>query len=90
MNIKPILPFRAVVAGSAYPKDFTVEDEFAPDSDAAKAALDLGCLSDEDATVVREALGLTESQPSATEGKPAATKTKGANPPENKSGGAKT
>ncbi|WP_224826281.1 hypothetical protein [Cognatishimia sp. MH4019] len=74
MKIKPILPFRAVVAGSAYPKTFTVDDDLAPDSEAAKAALELGCLSDEDAVTVREALGLGVDQTSAAADKAAADK----------------
>jgi hypothetical protein len=78
MMIKPISPFRAVVPGSAYPKNFTVDDEFEADSIEAKAALDLGCLSDEDAATVRKALEVA-AKPKA--------KAKGA-APENKAGGA--
>ena len=72
--IKPILPFRAVVPGSAYPKDFTVEDEFNADSVEAKAAFDLGCLSDEDRATVSEAHGLGEDQTGAAAEKAAAEK----------------
>ncbi|WP_420567846.1 hypothetical protein [Thalassovita sp.] len=98
--IKPILPFRAVVPGSAYPKEFTVEDEFEVDSVEAEAALNLGCLSDEDRVEVSEALGLGEDQTGAeaeakakaeAEAKAKAeaeAKAKGA-APENKAGGAK-
>jgi hypothetical protein len=65
--IKPILPFRAVVPGSAYPKNFTTDDEFEADSVEAKAALDLGCLSDEDRATVSEALGLDAGQTGAAD-----------------------
>ncbi|MGH1579073.1 hypothetical protein [Planktotalea sp.] len=87
--IKPISNFRAVVAGSAYPRTFTKDDEFEPDSEAAKAALDLGKLNDEDASMVREALGLSEAQTGAAADKAAADKSQGA-APESKTGGAKT
>lgn len=80
MKIKPILPFRAVVAGSAYPKTFTTDDHFAPDSDAAKAALDLGCLSDKDAATVRKAQEFAAKPKGKTKAEGAA--------PENKAGGA--
>ncbi len=80
MKIKPISPFRAVVTGSAYPKHFTTDDDFAPNSEAAKAALDLGCLSDGDAATVRKAQGAAKRK--------ARTKAQGA-APENKAGGAK-
>ncbi len=60
--IKPILPFRAVVPGSAYPTDFTPESEFEADSVEAKAAFELGCLRDEDRAAVSAALGLDEGQ----------------------------
>ena len=73
-NINPILPFRAVVSGSAYPQTFTPQDAFAPDSDAAKAALDLGCLSGEDVFTVRAALGLDNGQTGAAAEKAAAEK----------------
>jgi len=87
--IKPILPFRAVVPGSAYPKDFTVEDEFNADSVEAKAAFDLGCLSDEDRATVSEAHGLGEDQTGAAAEKAAAEKKAKGAAPENKAGGAK-
>ena len=91
--IKPILPFRAVVPGSAYPETFTPESEFEADSVAAKAALDLGCLSDEDVLTVRKALGLDEDQSGAAEKaaaeKAAAEKKAQGAAPENKAGGAK-
>ena len=81
MKIKPILPFRAVVTGSAYPKHFTTDDDFAADSEAAKAALDLGCLSDKDAATVRKALEASAKPKTKTKADGAA--------PENKAGGAK-
>lgn len=59
MKIKPILGFRAVVAGSCYPKTFSTEDEFDVDSDEAATALELGCLSDDDANMVRKARELS-------------------------------
>ncbi len=62
MTINPILPFRAVVPGSAYPKTFTTNDNLKPASVEAKAALDLGCLNVEDAELVRKAHGLAEPQ----------------------------
>ena len=103
--IKPISPFRAVVPGSAYPIDFTPDDELEPHSEAARAALNLGCLSDGDAEVVRRALNAeaaqTDTDPDTDadpdpkpKSKPksranAAAKAQGA-APENKSGGAKS
>lgn len=53
--IKPILPFKATVPGSAHPKLFTETDEFDVSSAAAAAALTLGCLSDKDAKAVKAA-----------------------------------
>jgi hypothetical protein len=85
--IKPILAFRAVVTGSAYPRDFTPDDEFEVDSETAKIALDLGCLSDEDSAAVREALGLGGDQTGAAAEKATGKKDRG-KAPENKSDGA--
>lgn len=91
MKIKPILPFNAVVPGSPYPKYFTPDDAFEPGSAAAKAALDLGRLSDKDAGMVREAQQSSDAPKGKTKAKgadlKAETKAKGA-APENKAGGA--
>ncbi|WP_240705130.1 hypothetical protein, partial [Pacificoceanicola onchidii] len=72
--IKPIKSFRAVIPGSAYPVTFTPESELKPNSVAAKAALDLGYLCEEDVVTVREALGLGEDQTGAAADKAAADK----------------
>lgn len=79
MKISPILPFRAVVPGSAYPKTFTKDDEFAPTSVAAKTALQLGCLSDKDAATVRKAREAAEKKKTKSAGEA----------PENKADGSK-
>ena len=74
--IKPTETFRAVVPGSAYPQTFKKGEEIAPDTVAARAALDLDILTKADATAVRKAqaseeeqLGDTKAQGSAPENK---------------------
>jgi len=88
--VKPIKSFRAVVPGSAYHKEFTPDDDLELDSVEAKAALDLDCLSEDDAKAVTDALeaaAKAEAKKKADAAK-AEAKAKGA-APENKSGGAK-
>ena len=85
MKIKPILAFRAAVAGDPWPKTFTTEDEFAVDSEVARIALTLGRLSEKDADLVRKA---QEAEEKAKAKAKADAKAEGA-APENKAGGAK-
>lgn len=97
--MKPTKNFKACIDGAVYPQEFTPDDEFEANSAAAKAALDLGCLTEEDAELVKSTLeGADHDADDATEddeGSDAkATKTKTAKAkseagaPENKSGGA--
>ena len=99
MKISPILPFNAVVPGSAYPKTFTTDDEFEPGSVEAKAAYDLGCLSEDDRAIVADAIAAAEEPQTisadddadadaktASASKPAAEKKASKAAPENKAG----
>lgn len=88
--VKPIKPFRAVVPGSAYHKEFTPDDDLEVNSVAAKAALDLGCLSEDDAKSVQDALDAAAKAEAKKkdDAAKAEAKANGA-APENKSGGAK-
>lgn len=52
--MKPILPFKAVEGGKVYPTLFETDKELPAEMEPI--ALDLGCLSDEDAQAVRDRL----------------------------------
>lgn len=83
--INPTKPFKAVVPGSAYPRSFTTDDDLDPASIAARAAMDLGCLTEKDAKLVRAAQGQCDAKLNSDAG---AKKSRGA-APENKASGKK-
>lgn len=67
-----ISDFRAVVTGSAWPQAFAADTEIEATSEAAKVALDLGHLSEEDAAVVRAAHGVADDAIADPNGAPEA------------------